>query len=191
MRRLIKSRIATAAVCLALLLAAELINPASAADKGEPAPAVVDARGEVKNPFTGCYGQAGVAGLFADSSETLKTFAIGAGCDWQVSTVVIGASAKMAFGQDDARALTVGGRIGYTINPHTLAYAHAGFLMDGKSPNFNDSVVMGGLGLETYLNRNLTVFLEAATDLGKWSKAGDFTDLPRVYEVHGGIRIRF
>ena len=60
--------------------------------------------------------------------------------------------------------------------------------MDGKSPSLKDSAIYGGLGLETYGNRNLTLFFEAATDLQKW---GDAKTMPSIYEVNGGIRIRF
>lgn len=174
-------------VALAALSLIYLVRPGIAADKNEP-PAVIDAKGEVKNLFTGCYGQVGAGGIFASGNDTIKGFVVGAGCDWQVSALVMGVNVKYGFFEDDARALTLGGRVGYTLNAHTLFYGHAGFLMDGKSPNFKESAIMGGVGLETYVNRNVTLFLEAATDLGKW---GDFKQLPSVYEINGGIRIRF
>jgi hypothetical protein len=148
----------------------------------------VDAQGVEKSWFTGCYGQLGGGGIFASGNETIKGFAVGAGCDWQVGSLVIGANGKYALYQDDGRALSVGGRLGYAINPHTLAYGHLSLLMDGRSPDLNQSAAMGGIGLETYLTKNMTVFFEAATDLGKW---GDFNTLPQVYEIHGGLRIRF
>lgn len=169
-------------------IAGGLFAAAHAADKNEPAPAVIDAKGEVKNLFTGCYGQVGGGGIFADGNATIKGFIVGAGCDWQVSGIVLGINGKYGLYEDDARSLTLGGRIGYTLNPHTLFYAHAGALMDGKSPNLKDSAIVGGIGLETYVNRNVTLFLEAATDLQKW---GDAKTLPSVYEINGGIRIRF
>ena len=177
-------------VALATAAVVYLINPSFAADKGGPVepPKVIDAQGNEKNLFTGCYGQVGAGGLFADGNDTIKGFVAGAGCDWQVSALVLGINGKYGFYEDDARALTLGGRIGWTLNPHTLFYGHAGFLMDGRSPNFKDSVIMGGVGLETYVNRNITLFFEAATDLGKW---GDFKTMPQAYEVNGGIRIRF
>lgn len=174
-------------VALAALSLAYLVRPGFAADKNEP-PAVIDAKGEVKNLFTGCYGQLGAGGLFADGSDTIKGFVVGAGCDWQVSGIVLGINAKYGVYTDDARSFTPGGRIGYTLNPHTLFYAHAGALMDGHSPNLKDSIVSGGLGLETYVNRNITLFLEGATDL---KKLGETKTLPSVYEINGGIRIRF
>lgn len=168
-------------------IAGGLFAAAHAADKGGP-PAIIDAQGNEKNLFTGCYGQVGGGGIFADGNATIKGFIVGAGCDWQVSGIVIGVSGKYGLYEDDARSLTLGGRLGYTLNPHTLFYAHAGALMDGKSPNLKDSAIVGGIGLETYVNRNVTLFLEAATDLQKW---GDAKTLPSVYEINGGIRIRF
>lgn len=174
-------------VALAAAAIAYLINPTFAADKGGP-PVKVDAEGNAKNLFTGCYGQVGGGGLFAETSEVLKHFAVGAGCDWQVNAIVVGVSGKYAFGEADLRALTISGRIGWAMNPHTLAYGHVGLLMDGRRPDLNDSIVMGGIGLETHIARNITIFLEAATDLGKW---GDPSTLPQVYEVSGGARIRF
>lgn len=174
-------------VALAAAAVVYLINPTLAADKGGP-PVKVDAQGNERPLFSGCYGQAGVHGLFADSSDTLKAFAVGAGCDWQVGAIVLGANARFAFGQYDTRALYVGGRIGYSLNPHTLAYVPISLMMDGRAPDLNDSVIMGGIGLETYLNKQLTIFMEATTDLGKWGDAGT---LPQIYEIHGGLRIRF
>lgn len=174
-------------VALAILGAVYLINPSFAADKGGP-PAKVDAQGNEKPMFSGCYGQLGAGGIFASGNDTIKGFAVGAGCDWQVGTLVVGANGRYSFFEDDARSLSIGGRLGYAINPHTLAYGHVSLLMDGRSPDFNESAVMGGIGLETYLTKNMAVFLEAATDIQKW---GDFKALPQVYEVHGGLRIRF
>ena len=174
-------------VALAAAAVVYLINPTLAADKGGP-PVKVDAAGNEKPLFSGCYGQIGAGGIFAEGNDTIKGFAVGAGCDWQLGTLVSGANGKYAFYEDDQRALSIGGRLGYAINPHTLAYGHVSLLMDGRDVSFSDSVVMGGIGLETYLTKNMTVFLEAATDLQKW---GDYQALPQVYEISGGLRIRF
>lgn len=174
-------------VALAILGTIYLMRPGFAADKGGP-PVKVDAQGVEKPLFTGCYGQLGGGGIFASGNDTIKGFAIGAGCDWQVGTLVIGANGKYGLYQDDTRALSIGGRLGYAINPHTLAYAHVSLLMDGRNPSFDDSVIMGGIGGETYLTKSMTLFIELATDL---QKLGDFKTMPEVYEIHGGIRIRF
>ena len=174
-------------VALAAAAVAFLINPSLAADKGGP-PVKVDAQGVEKPLFTGCYGQIGGGGIFASGNDTIKGFAVGAGCDWQVGSLVIGANGKYALYQDDARALSFGGRLGYSINPHTLAYGHISLLTDGRNPSLHDSVIMGGIGGETYLSKSMTLFLELATDL---QKLGDFRTLPDVYEIHGGLRIRF
>lgn len=189
MRRYNIPRAAALAAAIACI-AGGLIASAHAADKGGPAepPKVIDAQGNEKALFTGCYGQVGGSGFFADGNNTTKGFLIGAGCDWQLSGIVIGLNGKYGLYEEDARSLTFGGRLGYTLNPHTLFYAHAGALMDGKSPSLKDSAIYGGLGLETYVNRNITLFFEAATDLQKW---GDAKTMPSIYEVNGGIRIRF
>ncbi|UOF81833.1 outer membrane channeL [Caudoviricetes sp.] len=177
----------TFSLYLILLAVAAWLLPARAADKGGP-PMRIDAQGVAKPLFTGCYGQVGAGGIFASGNDTIKGFVIGAGCDWQVGAIVIGANGKYALYGDDTRALTVGGRLGYAINPHTLAYVHVGALMDGRDISLNQSAIMGGVGLEAYFTRNMTVFIEAATDVKKW---GEFRELPQVYEIHGGVRIRF
>lgn len=186
MRRILK---VAGLVALAALGYAYLVNPSFAADKAEPPPQKIDANGAIKPIFTGCYGQAhGVVSTFtADSvSEVFKNFGVGAGCDWQVNSAVIGGGVTYDFG--DSRELGLNARIGITLNPYLLAYVKSDLRLDGYNPNVKDSIVSLGGGLETFVLGNMTVFFEASKDVYKF---GDAKALDESWRILGGARIRF
>lgn len=179
----------------ALALAAALsltacTSGANAADKGGP-PVKVDATGNVKQMYSGCYVGGGVSGAFLTdgvSSESIKAFTAGGGCDMTQGRVVFGAGLDYSFGENDARMLTLNGRVGWLLNPHTLAYGLAAYTMDGRSPDLADGIISIGGGIETYLDAKVTLFLQATTEV---KSVGELKGLKDATMVYGGLRYRF
>lgn len=163
-------------VALAILGTIYLINPSFAADKGGP-PLKIDANGDVKvKNWTGCYADAGAAGFFVDGLDTVKAFSIGAGCDYQLDArFVVGIGGAYFVGQNDARAIDTYVRAGLLLNPDLLIYLRGGLALDGRSPNFADSVGTIGAGFETSVSSKVTIGAEFSTGIKGW---GDFKEAP-------------
>jgi hypothetical protein len=176
-------------LALAASLAFAAAIPAFAADKGGP-PVRVDAAGAVKPMWTGCFVSAAGSGVFAEmsaASASVKAFMAGAGCDIQSGKLVFGASADYGFGESESRFVAITGRAGYTLNPHLLLYGLVSLTMDGRSPNLQDSALAAGVGVETYIDRNLSIFLEATAGLNGYGSVKDL----ELSTVKGGVRYRF
>lgn len=177
-------------VALAIVGTIYLINPkAFAADKGGP-PLKIDANGDVKaKSWTGCFVDAGVAGFFADGLETVKAFAIGAGCDYQLDArFVVGVGGAYMIGQNDERAIDTYVRAGLLLNPDLLIYLRGGLALDGRSPSFADSIGTVGAGLETSVSSKVTIGAEAFTGIKGW---GDFKDAPDNWTGRAFLRYKF
>lgn len=174
---------------LAAAAVAFLINPTLAADKGGP-PVKVDAEGNVKaKSWTGCYADVGAAGFFADGSDTVKAFSIGAGCDYQLDTrFVVGIGANYIIGTDDTKAIDALVRVGLLLNQNLLIYGRGGLLMDGDKINFGNSIGTIGAGIETTVSSSVTIGAEAFTGVKGW---GDFKDAPDNWTGRAFLRYKW
>lgn len=174
---------------LAAAAVAFLINPTLAADKGGPA-VKVDAEGNVKaKSWTGCYADIGAAGFFADGSDTVKAFSIGAGCDYQLdSRFLIGVGGAYMIGTNDAKAVDTFVRLGMLLNEHLLLYVRGGLLMDGDKISFSDSIGTIGAGLETSISSNVTIGAEAFTGIKGW---GDYKEAPDNWTGRAFLRYKW
>jgi opacity protein-like surface antigen len=163
---------------IALFAAATLSLPAIAADKLGMPPSKIDAQGVEKPMFNGCYVSAAGSTVFAEvtgASDAVRSFMAGMGCDIQRGKIVFGASAEYGFGESDARFVALTGRVGFTLNPHLLLYIPLTLTMDGRDPKFADSALSAGLGLETYVARNVTLFIEGTAGLDSFGDAKDLS----------------
>lgn len=163
---------------------------AHAADKGGP-PVRIDAQGEVKPGFDGCYLGAGVSGAFLTdgvSTDSIKSFTAGGGCDMTRGRIVFGAGLDYAIGEADARMLTLTGRSGWLLNPSTLAYGLATYTMDGRKPDLSDGIISVGGGIETFIDARLSLFLQATAEV---KSVGELKGLKDATMVYGGLRWRF
>ena len=170
-------------------IAGGLFAAAHAADKGGP-PLKIDANREVKaKSWTGCYADVGGAGFFADGNDTVKAFAIGAGCDYQIdSRFVIGIGGAYIIGTDDTKAIDALVRVGLLLNPNLLIYGRAGLMMDGDKINFSDSIGTVGAGLETSISSSVTIGAEAFTGIKGW---GDYKEAPDNWTGRAFLRYKF
>lgn len=172
-----------------------MVDTAQAADKGGPSAPIppMPTKLEALKPaiWTGCFADASVSGNFArtdESSGAANAIGLGVGCDYQSGKMVFGGRIGYDAGKMDFRAMTVGGRVGVLLNEHLLAYAKAGLMLDGVRPNITDGVMIGGVGVETWIGSTLTVFLELDRDLLKFGSSREITDL---YSARVGTRIKF
>lgn len=170
-------------------IAGGLFAAAHAADKGGP-PQKIDAQGNVKEKsWTGCYVDAGAAGFFADGSDTVKAFSIGAGCDYQLdSRFVIGIGGAYIIGTDDVKAIDALVRVGMLLNPSLLIYGRGGFLLDGEKIDFSNSIGTIGAGLETSVSSSVTLGAEAYTGIKGW---GDFKGAPDNWTGRAFLRYKW
>jgi hypothetical protein len=160
-----------------------------AADLKGP-PEKIDASGNVKPAFTGCYGGASGSTSFvkakSDASEIFQRLGVGAGCDYQFGRYFTGASLAYDFGY--APMAAVAGRVGYTINPYTAIYGLASLQMDGTAPKMKDGMLSAGVGLEVFAAKNLTLFVEATRDVKTFGIARELSEST---SVRVGGRYRF
>ena len=184
-----RNHLIVAVTALACIIGALFAANANAADKGGP-PVKIDAAGNVKEKtWTGCYVDAGAAGFFADGLDTVKAFAIGAGCDYQLdSRFVIGIGGAYIIGTDDAKAVDALIRVGFLLNPNLLIYGRGGLLLDGDKPNFSDSIGTIGAGLETSVSSSVTLGAEAFTGIKGW---GDMKDMPDNWTGRAYLRYKW
>lgn len=176
-------------VALAALSLIYLVRPGIAADKGGP-PVAIDASGNVKaKSWTGCYADAGGAGLFADGLDTVKAFAIGAGCDYQIDArFIVGVGGAFMISTDDQKAVDAFLRLGFLLNEHLMLYVRGGLLMDGSNMSFDDSIGTIGAGLETSVSSKVTIGAEAYTGVKGW---GDFQGVPDTWTGRAFLRYKF
>lgn len=181
---MLRSIVSFAAACL-------LASSALAADLTGP-PRKIDAQGEPKPGFHGCYVGGAAGGLFlteAGAGVSASTFGVEAGCDLQRAQVVFGVRAGYDFGEADTRIATIGGRVGFTINPHSLLYGTINLAMDGRKPDFRDGILSAGLGLEMYaFTPSTTLFIEGAKDI---KTTGGLGLVDEAWTIRAGVRYRF
>lgn len=178
-----------AVAALSAIIGALFAANGYAADKGGP-PVAIDASGNVKaKSWTGCYADAGGAGLFADGLDTVKAFAIGAGCDYQLDArFVVGVGGAFMISTDDQKAVDAFLRLGFLLNEHLLLYVRGGLLMDGSNLSFDDSIATIGAGLETSVSSKVTIGAEAYTGVKGW---GDFQGVPDTWTGRAFLRYKF
>jgi len=178
------------ALAAALSLAA-CTTGANAADKGEP-PTKIDAQGNEKPAFHGCYLGGSAGGVFmtaGGAGVSASTFGGEVGCDLQRASVVFGARAGYDFGESDTRFATLGGRVGMLLNPKALLYGTLTLTMDGRDLKLQDSILSAGLGVELFaFTPNTTIFVEAAKDIKTY---GLTAGLDEAWTVRVGGRFRF
>ena len=180
------------ALALAAVLAlTACTSGANAADKGGP-PTKIDAQGNERPAFHGCYLGASAGGLFltaGGNGVSASTFGGEVGCDLQRSQVVFGVRAGYDFGESDARFATLGGRVGMLLNPKALLYGTLTLTMDGRDFKLQDSILSAGAGLELYaFTPGTTIFIEGAKDIKTYGLAGM---LDEAWSVRAGARSRF
>lgn len=143
--------------------------------------------------WTGCFVDVTTSGRFArlsDGSNSVSMMAMGAGagCDFQMQSVVVGGRLGLDLGKDDMKSFEMGMRVGYTVNPYVLAYGGLSILTAGDhSINPKDSVLAAKVGVETFVWSNVTLFIEASRDVAKFGIARDLSD---VVTITGGARLR-
>lgn len=177
-----------------LFSAAVLVNPVMAADLGGPKiPPLADAVASFRPAiWSGCYVDGSAAGHIVRSdfsASTVATAGVGFGCDHQVGKWVTGGRLGYDIGREDFRSLSVGGRVGFTLNPHALVYGLATLSMDGVTPRPANSVLSLGGGAELFvLTSRASVFMEVTKDAKQFgtAKAIDESWVTRL-----GARVRF
>lgn len=179
---------ATAALCLGL------ITPAHAADKGAPA---APAGTVVESPtprWQGLYleGSATAANFKIDGlgTESFGYMGLGIGYDHRLAwNMVAGAVIRYDFGRDgDNRLLTLGARLGWLPNPHLMLYLPINYTIDGADISLSDGIFSAGVGLETYVAANITLFAEATRNIAAQG-AGKLFDETTAFR--GGVKFRF
>lgn len=175
----------------ALALSFMLVVPAVAADKGGP-PAKIDALGQLRPQFTGCFVGAGAGGVAITSNgggATAALLGLEVGCDLTRSNVVFGVKAGYDFGESEARFATAGVRAGILVNPSTLLYMPLNLTMDGRSPKLDNSILSTGVGVEfSAFSPSLTLLIEATKDIKGF---GDAADIGDAWTFRVGARHRF
>ncbi len=160
---------------------------AIAADKGEP-PQRIDAQGFVKPLFQGCYVDAAGQSWFVNNADNMKGLTLGAGCDRQTGRIVYGGKFSYSLMEAGERALSITPRLGMALNSHTLAYGKLDYTVDGKTFKLDSGFLSVGGGLETYLTKNITIYVEGSQSLKGF---GDNRDMPTVYTIQTGLKWRF
>lgn len=180
--------LATATACLGFL------SPAVAADKGAPAPAGTVVEESARRPWQGVYVEAsGTLANFevASIGTQFGMAGLGIGYDHRISNhFVLGAFARYDVSLDDTdiRSASLGVRAGYLINPHLLLYVPVAYTMDGADISFNDGIWSVGVGLETFLLPQMTIFAEGTRN---FSMTGGAKFLDEATTARAGIRFRF
>lgn len=142
--------------------------------------------------FNGCYVDASLAGHYfraLGAKVDVTQYGIGLGCDRTLGrSVVVGGGIGFDLG-DGERLASAYGRVGYKFNPHLLGYGFLSYDVDASSGlKVRDGMALAGVGLETYVGDQVTLFAQAGRDV---AQIGNAKLLDDIYVFRAGVRLHF